>query len=767
MKQKKICIIIFSYKCLYSYIFINIYIFLFFIPYTIESGCSEELPFYDKVYNYCVNYCTYRNLLSSLCIPNSEINSSIEISLKIIDELIKNSTLNIDNYEYIITGENIIYQITSTKLLKQYSNENNGYANSYLNLGGCEKNIRIKNAISLNVPLIIILINIYNNPYITKYGKGFLIYDPIKKTKIDIYDSCNSIDNILYFNISVLKGKSTNKLNYTLFKKKGFNLANMNDSFYKDICKNCTFDYNSDFPLSYRQKEFKEYIIDTCSDNCIMVDYDINNNKIFCKCYTSYENKIKAENIGNIFDNAKLNFNVLQCFRNILNINFKKIYVNKSFLLLSFFLLLFIVLMLIYFIRKNKSFKEIIDNVMKNNKELLKRINILEGRIVSNDNNIKDEDEKDNSQKKQLTNYYLSRSNPSNLITRTLKDNTYRFLMIQNDSNLKVKINKRNNKRNANENQKNIENNYTTKKINKFNTRLIFEKKIITKIPESPNESNNNNLLYKKRNENPINLKKNDKLIINESNEYNIVKKINKIIKNERLLYYCDTEMNLFDYEKALEIDTRSLLRYYWSILSDNDILLYSFGLWNNEYNFTTVKLSFFIFSFNLILFLNIIFMSEKDIYYLFEAKGKYILSYYILKNSLSMLICTIILLLVKYLIIRINQIFSIRYYEKDVFDEKVKQLIKNIHKKNIIFFVIGLIFNIFIWYFVICFCLVYVNNEIVLISNGFVTLAGIALYPFIFGIFSLIFRNIAINNEEKKKKKLYKFNQYFEFILL
>ena len=616
MKQNK-----FSYKCLYSYIFINIYIYIFFIPYTIESDCSEELPFYDKIYNYCVNYCSYRNLLSSLCIPNSEIKSSIEISLQIIDELIKNATLNINSYEYIITGENILYQITSTELLKQYSNEDNEYANSYLNLGECEKNIRIKNSISLNVPLIIILINIYNTPYITKYGKGFLIYDPIKKRKIDINDSCNSIDNILYFNISVLKGKSTNKLNYTYFKKKGFNLAYMNDSFYKDICKNCTFDYNSDFPLSYRQKEFKEYIFDTCDDNCIMVDYDFNNNKVFCKCYTSYENKIKTENIGNIFDNAKLNFNVLQCFRNILNINFKKIYMNKSFLLLSFLLLLFILLMLIYCIRKNKSFKEIIDNVMKNNKELLKRINILEGRIDSNNYNIKDEDEKDNSQKKQLSNYYLSRSNPSNLITRILKDNTYRFLMIQNDSNLKVKINKRNNKRNENENQKNIENYYANKKINKFNTRLIFEKKIIIKNPESQNKSNNNNLLYKKRQENSINLNKNDKLTINES-EYNIVKKINKIIKNERLLYYCDTEMNLFDYEKALEIDTRSLLRYYWSILSDNDILLYSFGLWNNEYNFSTVKLSFFIFSFNLILFLNIVFMSEKDIYYLFEAKG-------------------------------------------------------------------------------------------------------------------------------------------------
>ena len=113
-----------------------------------------------------------------------------------------------------------------------------------------------------------------------------------------------------------------------------------------------------------------------------MIDYDFNNNKISCKCYTSYDNKIKAEKKGNVFDKAKINFNVLQCYKNIINLNFKKIYTVIIFMLLSFLLLLFIILMIIYCIRKNKSFKQIIDNIMKNNKTLLKRINILEGIII-------------------------------------------------------------------------------------------------------------------------------------------------------------------------------------------------------------------------------------------------------------------------------------------------------------------------------------------------------------------------------------------------
>ena len=131
------------------------------------------------------------------------------------------------------------------------------------------------------------------------------------------------------------------------------------------------------------------------------------------------------------------------------------------------------------------------------------------------------------------------------------------------------------------------------------------------------------------------------------------------------------------------------------------------------------------------------------------------------------MLICVVFILLMKYLIFGVNSIFAVRYFEKEEFEEKVKKLIKSIHIKNIIFFIISLIFIIFITYFVICFSLVYVNNQIVLISNALVTLAEIAFYPFILGIISVIFRYISLKDEKRNRHILYKFNQYYEFILL
>ena len=559
--------IIFNFTIYFlKFSFLNIFIFIYTIILCFsnskESICNEEFPFYNKIYNYCVEHCTHGTLLSSSCIPSSEINSSIEETINIIEELLKNSTIKLNNYEYIINGENVVFQITNTEILKQNINMNNAFSNSYLNLGECENNLKTKNSIKSSEPLIIVLINKINSTLITTYNKGFFIYDPISKIKLNILDSCNSVKDILYFNISVSSNNNINTLNYSLFSKKGYILADPKSPFFRDICLNYTFEYDTDIPLTYRKKIYKKYTFDVCGDNCIMVEYDLKNNKIFCKCYTSYNNKILVEGKDkNILDNAKLNFNVLQCYKNIIKLNYKKIYKNICFIILSFLLLLFILLMIIYFLRKNKSFKEIVNNVMNSNKDLLNRINQLsKSKYYKNNNKTEDEKERQNS------NYYSSRTNPLNIISREIKDNSKKYLIIQNENNLNEKI-YRLNKRNEKENQSNnIENNYLTKKIGNFNTRVIQEKKIIVKAPEP--EFDYSKYFFNAKN-NKINKKEKEDLIyvsekcISRYTEYNIVKKINKIEKGERLLFFCDTEMNLFEYEKALEIDTRSFLRYY------------------------------------------------------------------------------------------------------------------------------------------------------------------------------------------------------------
>jgi hypothetical protein len=196
-----------------------------------------------------------------------------------------------------------------------------------------------------------------------------------------------------------------------------------------------------------------------------LLGIDIENDKINCKCYTSYENKIKneGERKGNIFDKAKLNFNVLQCYKNILNLNFNLIYNIISIILLSFLFLLFLILMIVYFCRKSISFQEIVDYIMNNNKLLFKKIMEIEGLASINNKNIKDENQK--------INYCSSGKDNSNLVTRCIKD-TSRYLVIQNQNNEKEKILKTNNSNSIKNFKKN---NLPKRKL--YNIRIIHEKK--------------------------------------------------------------------------------------------------------------------------------------------------------------------------------------------------------------------------------------------------------------------------------------------------
>ena len=743
MKIKKFHIIHTSISSLYIFI----YILILFLKFSKELDCDEENHYINHDFSdSCINYCSYTDLLNSVCVPNAEYMSSIEETTKIIDELIQNSTLSKDSTEQTINGISVKYQITNTILMK--TSNNNDKSLSTVNFGCYEAILREKFVIPLEEPLIIVLINIINKNYLTILNKGILFYSPLSKTKLKISDSLNSGDCIIYFNVYIEMDSDVNTINYAFFNKKGYNLANKNDSLYVDVCENYTFEYKSDIPLSYRKKVYEKYIFDVCSDNCVLVGIDIENSKIICKCYLSYEKKIKfeGERKRNIFDKAKLNFNVLQCYKNISNLNFKLIYTIISFILLSFLFLLFLILMIIYFCRKSISFQEIVDYIMNNNKLLFKKIVEIEGWTTINNKNIKEENQK--------LKYNSPGKDNSSLVTRCIKD-TSRYLVIQNENNAKEKILKTNNtKKNINKVKIPQRNLYHIRIINETK-KIKYDNSFFDEVSFTPE--------HKIKNVE----KKQEKKSQNIDNIYNIVKKINKVQKEERVIYYSDTELNLLEYEKALEIDTRSLWRYYWSILVDNDIIFYSFGLWNFKYSFITVKISFFIVSFNIILMVNIMFMSDSTIFHLYEAEGKYEFKFYLLRNTLSMLICIVVLLLIKMLLIGVNDLFQIRYFEKEVFKENVNKIIKKIHIKNIIFFIISLILIIFIWYFAVCFCLVYNNNEIVLIANTLIVLAGIVLYPFLFGILCVIFRYIAINDEKKTKKRLYNFNQYFEFILI
>ena len=71
-------------------------------------------------------------------------------------------------------------------------------------------------------------------------------------------------------------------------------------------------------------------------------------------------------------------------------------------------------------------------------------------------------------------------------------------------------------------------------------------------------------------------------------------------------------------------------------------------------------------------------------------------------------------------------------------------------------FHTIGLLFMLFFWYYISCFCAVYKNTQIILIKDTLISFMISMVYPFGINLFPGIFRISALRSKEKDKKYLY-----------
>ena len=87
-------------------------------------------------------------------------------------------------------------------------------------------------------------------------------------------------------------------------------------------------------------------------------------------------------------------------------------------------------------------------------------------------------------------------------------------------------------------------------------------------------------------------------------------------------------------------------------------------------------------------------------------------------------------------------------------YNEYVK-LYKNLKKKIILFFIVGLCFLIIFWYYISAFCAVYKNTQTTYLKDCSISFCISLAYPFLLNIIPAILRILSLNN--KKRKLLYK----------
>ena len=231
---------------------------------------------------------------------------------------------------------------------------------------------------------------------------------------------------------------------------------------------------------------------------------------------------------------------------------------------------------------------------------------------------------------------------------------------------------------------------------------------------------------------------------------------------NQNILEFTESELNSISYEMALKLDKRSYIQYYWSLLKKNQLILFSFYP-NKDYNSQIIKSFLFFFYYSSDITVNALFFTDDTMHKIYVDSGLFNFKYQLPQIIYSSFISKIINLIIEYLSSSENTIISIKSIKFINLLQKMK-IIKRIKLKFLFFFVITFILLLAFWYYVSCFCYIYNNTQIHLITDSLNSFGLSLIYPFFIDLIPGIFRISALRNEKGDKSCIYKLSQIIEF---
>ena len=139
---------------------------------------------------------------------------------------------------------------------------------------------------------------------------------------------------------------------------------------------------------------------------------------------------------------------------------------------------------------------------------------------------------------------------------------------------------------------------------------------------------------------------------------------------------------------------------------------------------------------------INALFFNDDTMHKIYQDRGKFDLLFQIPQILYSTLISKLIDSLIKYLALSQDNIIKLKQEKrKNYIKKKYSKILKAFRIKIICFFVFSFIILSSFWYYITCFCGIYVNTQIHLIKDSLISLItsliyfGINLIPGLFRI--------------------------------
>ena len=224
-----------------------------------------------------------------------------------------------------------------------------------------------------------------------------------------------------------------------------------------------------------------------------------------------------------------------------------------------------------------------------------------------------------------------------------------------------------------------------------------------------------------------------------------------------------DYELNNLDYIPAYEIDKRSFLKTYWSVLLREHIALITFFSWN-DYNLFYAKIDRFLIQFCTNMAMNGLFFSDETMHNLYVNNGENSFVEQIPQMLYSLIIGHVLEVILCYLSLTDTPIYLIKELSKKKENaEKIIQILKCVRIKLVIFFVFTFLLFLFCWYFISAFCAVYRNTQHIFIKDTLISFLTSMVDPFITYAALTFIRIISLLRcGNKKLSFIYAISQFF-----
>ena len=634
-----------------------------------------------------------------------------DINRKIDDELIKNYTVGDDSIE--IKGENnSIFQLTTTNNeLKRFSgNLLNNNNLSIIDLGNCETTLKSFYRINSNLSLIIKKFE--QITIASERNVQYEVYHPTTKEKLNL-SLCDSDTIDLY--IPIRLDEKLLEL-YEDLQNSGYDLFNINDPFYNDLCSPYKSKDGTDVLLSDRKNDYYNNNYTTCQSNCEYSSFNSEYKFLKCECKVVVDDtdihdfdKFSKKIYKNFYDILKnSNYKTLKCYKLVFNPNYLKKNIG-SFIVLGFFVGYLCFLGIVIY----KGISPLQEEVMKN---------IQIPNIIDINKNINENEKKD-----------IIEFPPKKRKT----------VMIESDLSLQKENTK---KRKSMKIKKTKTTNYN--KVNPISQEKSTINDKNQMISQTKGVLDEKNILKKTK------TKRKSKVIFKNirSNEKNDINNIIKINDTEKL---DDLDLNNLTYDKALELDKRTLIQIYWNRLKKKHLIIYTFFA-TNDHNLIYIKLSRFFFLVCTNMAMNVIFFFDSSMHKIYLDYGKYNFIQQIPQIIYSSIISVVIEVLIGILSFTDKNIYQIRQL-KESNTEKINEIFKTIKIKLITYFVITFIFFLFYWYLISSFCAVYNNTQIIYIKDFITSFCLSLIYPFVIQLCFSLVRIFSLRDNTKFRSLLYK----------